>query len=75
MDMPFLGIIVALIVIGVLIWAAQRILAVTPIAEPFRTVIYVLLVLMAVFILLDMFGLLGGTGFASFGHWRGTGCP
>lgn len=53
-------IIVALIVIGVLIWAAQKILAVIPVAEPFKTIIYVLIVVLAVFLCLDILGLLGG---------------
>jgi hypothetical protein len=39
---------VAVVVIGVLFWAANRILAVIPIEEPFRTIAYVLLVLIAV---------------------------
>lgn len=52
--MNIVGLLVALVVIGVLFWAAKRILAVLPIDEPFRTVIYVVLVVVAVFILLQM---------------------
>lgn len=59
---PILGIIVLLIVVGVLIWAAQKILAVLPVAEPFKTIIYVLIVVFSVFFILDAFGFLG-TGF------------
>ena len=55
-----ISIIVVLIVVGVLIWAAQRILAVLPVAEPFKTIIYVLIVVLAVFALLDILGFLGG---------------
>jgi hypothetical protein len=57
-----ISLIVVLIVVGVLIWAAQKILAVIPIAEPFKTVIYVLIVVLAVFVLLHLLGFLGGTG-------------
>ena len=39
---------IAVVVIGVLFWAANRILAVIPIEEPFKTIAYVLLVLIAV---------------------------
>lgn len=67
--MSIIGLIIALVVIGVLIWAAQSILAVLPVAEPFKTVIYVLIVVLAVFILLNATGLLGG----SLGLGCGTG--
>lgn len=46
------GIIFALIVLGVLWWALQRLLALVPIAEPFRTIIYVLCVVIMVLIVL-----------------------
>lgn len=39
---------ILVVVIGVLFWAANRILAVIPVEEPFRTIAYVLLVLIAV---------------------------
>jgi len=55
---PWLGIIAALIVIGVLFWAANRILAVLPVAEPFKTIIYVVMVVAACFIVLSLFGIL-----------------
>jgi predicted membrane channel-forming protein YqfA (hemolysin III family) len=63
---PFIAIIVVLIVVGVLIWAAQSILAVLPVAEPFKTVIYVLIVVFAVFFILDVIGLLPSS--LSFGQ-------
>jgi len=47
-----IGIILALVVLGVLWWALQKILAVFPIAEPFRTVIYVVCVVVAVLIVI-----------------------
>lgn len=48
---------VALIVIGVLLWAIQAILRVVSIPEPFRTIIWVIIVVVAVFIFLQMSGL------------------
>lgn len=62
----FLGLLAVLVILGVIIWGAQRILAVIPIAEPFRTVIWVVLVIAAVFICLSVLGLLpSGLGFHS----------
>ncbi len=54
------GLIVTVIIIGVLIWGAQRILKVIPVAEPFRTIAYVLIVVLAVLLLVDAFGLWPG---------------
>ena len=47
-----IGIIFTLIVLGVLWWAAQRLMALIPIAEPFKTIIYVLMVLIKVLVVL-----------------------
>ncbi len=47
-----ISIIVTLIVVGLLWWAAQKILAVIPLAEPFKTVVYVLLVVVLCLIVL-----------------------
>ena len=55
--MSLLGILVALIVIGVLLWAISAILKVIPIPEPFRTIIWVIVVVVAVFVFLDLSGL------------------
>jgi uncharacterized membrane protein YwzB len=55
-----IGIIFALIVLGVLWWAAQSLLGLIPIAEPFRTIIYVLTVLIAVIIVLYILAMLLG---------------
>lgn len=46
------GIIFALIVLGVLWWGVQQLMGLIPIAEPFRTIIYVLSVIIMVFIVL-----------------------
>jgi hypothetical protein len=55
--MSLLGILVALIVVGVLVWAINRVLAVVPIPEPFKTIIWVIVVVVAVFLFLDISGL------------------
>jgi hypothetical protein len=68
---PFIALIVVLIVVGVLVWAAQTILAVLPVAQPFKTVIYVLIVLFAVFFLLDELGLFNFGGGTLFGNGPG----
>lgn len=53
---------VAVLIIGVLVWAAKTILGVIPVAEPWKTIAYVLIVVISVFVLLHLLGLLGGTG-------------
>lgn len=59
--MNLIGLLVALVLLGVLFWAAHRILGVLPIEEPFKTVIYVVLVVLAVVIILDILvGIPGG---------------
>jgi len=45
-------IIFALIIIGVLWWAAQTLMGLIPIAEPFKTIIYVLMVVILVLVVL-----------------------
>ncbi len=55
-----LGLIFLLIIVGVLWWAAQTLLALIPIAEPFKTIIYVLTVFIAVIIVLYVLSLLLG---------------
>lgn len=47
-----IGIIFSLIILGVLWWALQQLLALIPIAEPFRTIIYVVSVVLLVLIVL-----------------------
>jgi hypothetical protein len=55
--MNLLGILVALIVIGVLLWGISRILGVVPVPEPFKTIIWVIIVVVAVLTFVDMSGL------------------
>jgi hypothetical protein len=52
-----LGIFIALIIIGVLIWGISKILDVIAIPEPFKTIIWVIVVIVAVFAFLDISGL------------------
>jgi hypothetical protein len=58
-----IGIIFTLIVIGVIWWACQKLLALLPIAEPFKTVIYVLcvviLVLIVLWVIVTLLGIAG----------------
>jgi len=46
-----IGIIIVLIVIGVIWWAIQQLLPLIPLPEPFRRIIYVLMVLILVLII------------------------
>ena len=55
--MSLIGILVALIIIGVVIWAIHQVLGVIAIPEPFRTIIWVIVVVCAVFIFLQLSGL------------------
>ncbi len=52
-----LGILIALIVIGVLVWGISKILGVVPVPEPFKTIIWVIVVIVAVFAFLEISGL------------------
>lgn len=58
-----IAIIIALVILGVVWWAAQQLLALIPIAEPFATIIRVLFILLAVLIviwvLLQLVGMAG----------------
>lgn len=56
-----LGIIVLLAVLGVLFWGWQRIQAVLPIAEPFKTIIYVIVMcVVAIWLIYALADLAGG---------------
>jgi hypothetical protein len=52
-----IGILVALILIGVVVWGINRVLGVLPIPEPFRTVLWVIVVIIAVFAFVEISGL------------------
>lgn len=47
-----IGIVFTLIILGVLWWAVQTLMGLIPIAEPFRTIIYVITVVIMVLIVL-----------------------
>lgn len=57
-----IGIIFTLIILGVLWWACQRLMALIPIAEPFKTIIYVLCVVVMVLVVLWVIAALLGAG-------------
>jgi len=47
-----IGLIFALIVLGVIWWAVRRLIALIPLEEPFRTIVDVLLILLGVLVVL-----------------------
>jgi TRAP-type C4-dicarboxylate transport system permease small subunit len=47
-----IGIIILLIIVGVIWWAIQQLLPLIPLPEPFRRIIYVLMVVVLVLIVL-----------------------
>jgi len=55
--MSLIGILVALIVVGVLLWGISAILGVVPIPEPFKTIIWVIVVIIAVLSFVEISGL------------------
>ncbi len=55
--MSLIGLLVAIIVVGVIIWGIFKILAVVPIPEPFKTIIWVIVVIVAVLTFLQISGL------------------
>jgi hypothetical protein len=58
-----IGIIVTLIILGVIWWAAQQLLALIPLAEPFATLvricITVLMVLVVLWVFIQLLGIAG----------------
>jgi len=58
-----IGIIIAIIIIGVVWWAIQQLLPLIPLPEPFRRIVYVLmvvvLVLIVIWIILQLLGTAG----------------
>lgn len=55
--MSLIGILVAIIVVGVLLWGINAILGVVPIPEPFKTIVWVIVVIVAVLVFLQISGL------------------
>jgi hypothetical protein len=57
-----ISIIITLIVVGVIFWAVQTLLPLIPLPEPFRRIIYVLMVVILVLIVVYVIaGLLGAS--------------
>ncbi len=66
-----IGIIFALIILGVLWWAITQLMAVIPLPEPFKTIIHVLMVVIMVLIVLWVLAqLLAVAGVPIAWHWR-----
>jgi hypothetical protein len=56
MEISLLGIIILLIIIGIIFWAARALIAAFSIPQPIATVIYVILVLVVLLYLLNQIG-------------------
>lgn len=52
-----LHILIALIVIGVILWGISKILGVVPVPEPFKTILWVIVVIISVMVFLQIAGL------------------
>jgi hypothetical protein len=57
--MSLIGILILLIVFCVVVWACRALLTAFAVPEPISTVVWVLVVLIAVFALLGQFGIIG----------------
>lgn len=55
--MSLIGILVAIIIVGVLMWGIYKVLGVVPIPEPFKTIIWVIAVIVAVLVFVQIAGL------------------
>ena len=66
-----IGIIITLIIVGVIWWAIQQLLPLIPLSEPFRRIVYVLMMVILVLIVLwVILVLLGGAGVHVGGPFR-----
>lgn len=52
-----LGILIALILVGVILWGINKVLSVVQIPEPFKTILWVIVVIIAVFAFVEISGL------------------
>lgn len=68
-----IGVIFALIILGVIWWGVQTLMGLIPIAEPFRTIIYVLTVIIMVLIVLYVITMLLGIAGIHVGGPSGMG--
>jgi peptidoglycan biosynthesis protein MviN/MurJ (putative lipid II flippase) len=65
------GVIIALIIMGVIWWAIQQLLPLIPLGEPFRKIIYVLMMVILVLVVLwVILVLLGAAGVHVPGPFR-----
>ena len=60
--MSLISLLILLVVFCVIIWAARAILAAFAVPEPVRTVVWVVIVLLCVFALVDQMGVIGSGG-------------
>ena len=60
--MSIIGLLFLLIIFCVVVWAARALLAAFAVPEPIRTVVWVIIVLLCVFALIDQGGFLGTSG-------------
>ena len=63
--MPVINLIVVLVVIGVLMWLVN---AYVPMADPYKKILNVVIIIAVVLWLLSVLGILGGVGGMRVGH-------
>lgn len=68
-----IGVIFMLIILGVIWWGVQTLMGLIPIAEPFRTIIYVITVVIMVLIVLYVISMLLGMAGIHVGGPAGMG--
>ena len=62
-----IGVIITLVIVGVVWWAIQQLLPMIPLPEPFKRIIYVLMVVVLVLVVLwVILKLLGAAGLVAF---------
>lgn len=67
--MSLIGLLILLIVFCVVVWAARALLSAFAVPEPISTVVWVLIVLIAVFALLGQFGVIGSGPIIPLRHY------
>lgn len=67
-----IGIIIAIIVLGVIWWAVQQLLPLIPLPDPFRQIIYVLMILLLVLIVIWVIVTLLGAAGVMVPFWHGV---
>lgn len=59
--MSLISLLIALLIIAVVLWAARAILGVAGLGQPVTTIVYVIIVLLALLWFVQSVGLLGGS--------------